>query len=304
MKKKLLLSAFLAFACGVTNAQNVIFEDGFESYTDFSIANVGSWTLNNINTANTGVPGGLSYANSGSPAAFFVFNSQTTSPNANNYNSTYNWNWSARTGDKAMISMYKTSGANNDWLISPAITLAASGNKLSFWAKSCSQSYSNELFKVGVSTTNTNTSSFTVISGANNLSTNVDKLTWKEYVFDLDAYAGQTIYISINCISNDQFGFAVDDFKVTSSLLATQENSLAKEGFKIYPNPAVDVVTLSDTKDVKLINFYDASGRLVKAVDNKSLKGNELSVSDLKSGIYVVDVERGNEHIKTKLIKK
>lgn len=304
MIKKVLTSALIVGTTYFASAQNIIFQDSFETYADFSIANVGGWTLKNVNTSNTGTPAGVTYANEGSPFAFINFNSQTTNPNINNSNSTYNWNWSARTGDKAMISIYKTSGTNNDWLISPSVTLGGSGNSLSFWAKSCSQSYSNELFEVSVSTTDTNPSSFTVISGSAPLSTSSHKLTWQEYTFNLDAYAGQTVYIAINCKSNDQFGFAVDDFKVTGNLLSTHEGNKAQGGFKLYPNPTSDIIKWNDAKDIKQMTIYDATGRTVKTVDEKALKANEVSVSDLKAGVYIVDVLQGTEHVKTKLIKK
>ena len=50
MKKILfsLLSAGFMFSAVNSNAQTVLFEDSFETYTDFAIANVGNWTLTDV----------------------------------------------------------------------------------------------------------------------------------------------------------------------------------------------------------------------------------------------------------------
>ncbi|WP_332021049.1 GEVED domain-containing protein, partial [Kaistella sp.] len=39
--------------------------------------------------------------------------------------------------------------------------------------------------------------------------------------YNLNSYSGQQVYIAIQCTSDDQFGFAVDDFKVVTAPLAT-----------------------------------------------------------------------------------
>jgi hypothetical protein len=55
MIKKLLFAGALALAFNSVNAQSVIFEDSFETYTDFAIANVGSWTLRDVDLKTTPV---------------------------------------------------------------------------------------------------------------------------------------------------------------------------------------------------------------------------------------------------------
>lgn len=50
MKKILfsLCTAGILFSANTVKAQTVIFEDSFETYTDFAIANVGNWTLTDV----------------------------------------------------------------------------------------------------------------------------------------------------------------------------------------------------------------------------------------------------------------
>lgn len=212
--KKVLLSSFLALGM-YANAQTVIFEDSFESYTDFAIANVGGWTLRDVDLSPTYGFQGITFANTGVAKAFQVFNSTTTTPPIT---PTATSDWTARTGNKAMVSFASVmppdgTGPNNDWLISPQMQLVTGGTELSFWGKSCDKTYGNEKFKVYVSTTGTAVANFTAITP---VLTSPADLTWHKYTYDLSAYAGQAIYVAIQCTSVDQFGFAIDDFKVVS----------------------------------------------------------------------------------------
>ncbi|MGL6128843.1 MAG: T9SS C-terminal target domain-containing protein, partial [Chryseobacterium artocarpi] len=75
MKKTLLLGAFLGL-CSL-NAQTTIFEDSFETYTDFAISNVGNWTLTDVDLAPTYGFEGVEFLNSGEAKSFQVFNSTT-----------------------------------------------------------------------------------------------------------------------------------------------------------------------------------------------------------------------------------
>ena len=201
----------------VINAQTVLFEDSFETYTDFAIANVGNWTLTDVDLKPTYGFNGITFLNSGVAKSFQVFNSTTTTP-AMTPSATSDW--TAKTGNKVMVSFGATSAPwSNDWLISPAIQLLSDGGTLSFWGKGCDSTYGAEKFKVLVSTTGTAVANFTAISP---LITTPSDAAWHEYTYSLSAYAGQTVYIAIQCTSDDQFGFAVDDFKVTSSISQTQ----------------------------------------------------------------------------------
>ncbi|TDX86919.1 GEVED domain-containing protein [Epilithonimonas xixisoli] len=222
--KKVLFSIFALaglVASNTLHAQYVVYQDSFESYTDFAIANVGGWTLRDVDLSTTYGFEGIDFENEYDPMAFIVFNSTTTTPPMT---SSATSNWSARTGVKAMISFASImpadegTGPNNDWLISPKIQLAADGGSLSFWAKSCSADYGAEKFRVYISTTGTAASDFTPLSA---IVTTPSDATWHEYTYSLGAYQSQNVHIAIQTTSSDQFGFAVDDFKVTTSIAPT-----------------------------------------------------------------------------------
>ena len=216
--KKFLLSCSLALGIGASAQTTVVFEDSFESYEDFAIANVGSWTLKDIDLKPTyGITSGgaaVVFANSGVAKSFQVFNASATTPASGA-------GFSARTGSKTMVCFNATSSPwNDDWLISPQISMVATGtSKVSFWAKSAHTDYGAEKFQIFVSTSGTDVANFTAISPV--VVTPADA-EWHEYSYDLTAYAGQQIYIAIRCTSDDQFALSIDDYKVTNTAPATE----------------------------------------------------------------------------------
>jgi hypothetical protein len=300
--KKLLLFLLLTF--GYVNGQTVLFEDSFETYDDFIISGIGNWTLVDVDLRPTYGFQGVTYTNSNVAKSFQVFNANSTTP-ALTPSSTSDW--SAKTGDKNIVCVAAVPAgaitANNDWLISPQITLGSSGNMLSFWAKSCSAQYGLEKFKVGISTTNTSTTSFTIIS--DNPVITLDDVTYAEYTYNLDAYAGQAIYISINCVSDDQFGFAIDDFLVTTTSM--NSDSFFTSNFSLAPNPVKDVFTVNAKNNVAIQNItvVDINGRVVNEVNNSnSSEAMQVNIGELNAGVYFVKVQTELGVGTSKIIKK
>ena len=293
----------LAASFGMT-AQVTIYEDSFEFYPDFAIANVGSWTLVDVDMNTTYGFNGIQFPNSNAVKSFQVFNATLTTPELTPSTGS---DWTARTGNKHMVAFAATSspnppGVNNDWLISPQIELGTSGNTVTFWAKSCDADYGAERFKVGVSTTGTSPADFTIISPGNYVTT-PSNATWVQYTYTLDAYQSQNVYIGINCVSNDQFGFAVDDFKVTATALSTE--SFFKSNFAMYPNPAKNVLNISGNAGLSMDNVVitDLNGRVVKQQNLGGVSSSELNVSDLTSGMYLVTISSADGKGTSKFMK-
>ena len=87
--------------------------------------------------------------------------------------------------------------------------------------------------------------------------------------------------------------------KFNGSVLAASDVAV-KSNLKVFPNPAVDVVTVTSNKDVKKVTVYDLSGKKVS-----STEGNKINVSALSKGNYILQVYYGNGGVEnTKLIKK
>ncbi len=192
---------------------SVGFEDDFESYADFSIA-FDPWTLVDVDLSETYGFSGITFPNSGVAMAYIIFNPTTCTPALEE---------TPHSGSKFAACFASTTPPNNDWLISPQTTVMA-GDAVSFWARSYVADYGLERFKVGVSTTGTAPADFTIISGASYISAPVD---WTEYSYSLASYAGQQVYVGIQCLSNDAFIFFVDDFAIGAP--ATREGFIASE---------------------------------------------------------------------------
>ena len=88
---------------------------------------------------------------------------------------------------------------------------------------------------------------------------------------------------------------------VDTNCLSTSETAV-KNDLKVYPNPFVDVINISNVDEVKSAIVVDAAGRVVKTFEKVS---QQLSLVDLKSGMYILKLNKKNGTEQTvKLIKK
>jgi hypothetical protein len=218
--KTITLFILLLVASFNANAQSTIFEDSFESYTNFAITGVGAWTLTDVDGAIAYPSGTFTFPNYDVPKSFQVFDPTS------GVSVTLGVGWTARTGTKSMTCFNAiptpTITANNDWLISPQMTLGTS-NSISFWAKASDLTYFAEKFNVSVSNTNTSVASFVKISPSTVAQPYVTMVSpaqvWYQFTYTIPTtYDNAPVYIAIQCVSDDMFGFLVDDFKVTGTV--------------------------------------------------------------------------------------
>lgn len=65
---------------------------------------------------------------------------------------------------------------------------------------------------------------------------------------------------------------------------------IVENNFEIYPNPAVDKISVSQIDNIRTIKVYNSLGSLVKEVRNT----NEVDVSELSKGVHFLQVDNGN----------
>jgi hypothetical protein len=309
--KKTLLIAIFAF-CSQLNAQTVLFEDSFETYNDFIIENIGDWITIDIDGSSTYAGGSeVEWPNRFLPQAFQIFNPTTAQvTNATTGNELRNFD--PRTGNKFIGSWAAVmpgageggAGPNNDWLVSPPISLGASQNNISFWVKSMSSSYGLDTYRVGVfvgSGIPSSPADFTIISGASNLVAPFPN--WAEYTTNLDNYSNQTIRVAIHCNSVDRYFFMVDDFKVTTATLST--DAFFASNFSLYPNPTTDVINVkSEASNIQNVKITDINGRIIISTNYNAVSNATLDVSSLISGMYLINISNDNGTGTSKFIKK
>lgn len=184
------------------------FREDFDSYTSFA-TNLSPWSNVDGDESTTWGIGNVSFPFQYSPMGFIVFSPSETTPPINSPAI------QPKSGKSFAACFASTNGANNDWLISPAME-AGGNSKVSFYVKSYSAQFGLERFRVGVSTSSPDPQNFEIISGPNYLTAPADQ--WKLMEFNLSAFNGQTIYIAINCISENSFLFMLDDFEFSTTL--------------------------------------------------------------------------------------
>jgi hypothetical protein len=305
MKKILLLMALVSFT--FTNAQVTIFEDGFETYTDFEVTTIGDWTQIDVDGDATYGSTSYDFTNESYTGTAIVFNpSATTNADGSGAADPATGTvWDAHTGDKGLYFVASTGNVsgtalNNDYMITPQIDLTgATGSSLNFWAKSLTDQWGNEKFEILLSTSGNSVADFT-----ENISGLVDDTPtdYTEYTYDLSAYDGQQVYIAIHYVSADTFVFQLDDFKVSANTAASvNENILSS--VSIYPNVTSDSFTVKNTSNIALtsVTLFDINGRVVL---KSNLNNSVVNVSNLSAGMYFVEINSANAKITRKLIKK
>lgn len=83
----------------------------------------------------------------------------------------------------------------------------------------------------------------------------------------------------------------IDSFSVDRPTASTQ--SFFANNFSVYPNPANNVLNLSvkNGLSVNEISMVDINGRIVKTVNTGFNSEMEINVSDLMSGVYMLNVK-------------
>jgi len=285
----------------------IIFEDGFESYPDF--ANLfAPWTLLDVDQSGTYGFSGISFPGSEDPMAYIIFNPSATTPPITTL--------VPHGGDKMAASFAAVNPPNNDWMIAPRVHLGTNSS-VRFYARSHVSTYGLERFRVGVSTLpNVIPQGFQYVSPGDYVEAPVN---WTEFVYDLSAYDGQSVWIGVRCVSNDAFVFYVDDFTIHSDggYVGNDDPgapAIVTELRGNYPNPfnPSTTITFSVKESAPVtIGVYNVKGQLVKTlVNEEKASGNHSVVWDgrdnngrsVSSGVYFYKMNAGKYSSTRKMI--
>ncbi|TDF72514.1 T9SS-dependent choice-of-anchor J family protein, partial [Candidatus Syntrophosphaera thermopropionivorans] len=282
------------------SSTNIILEDSFETYENFALT-FAPWTCVDVDQSGTWGIENVSFPNCFSPMAYIIFVPSATTPPISTPDVTH-------TGTKVAASFAATTPPNNDWLITPLLHRPA---QITFWARSYVSTYGLERFKVGVSTTGTNPSDFTIISGPNYIEAPV---SWTEYTYEIEGQP-ENAYIGIQCVSHDAFIFLLDDVTVEATPLADPNVPvLATELQGNYPNPFNPETTIrysvKETSPVT-IEVYNLKGQLVRTLVNEVKIAGNYSViwngrdshnQPVSSGVYFYKMNAGKYSSTKKMI--
>jgi C1A family cysteine protease len=166
------------------------------------------------------------------------------------------------------MGIYYNAEGNDDWLISPQITLSqAEQIHLSFWAHSHTSQYLED-FNVRISTTGKNIEDFIYTLAEERQVPDA----WTKYQYSLQELIDSSFYIAIQGVSVDKWYLWVDDFMISSKNYITKTDPMEGPSHFVlhqnYPNPfnpstkiSYDIPTVSDVQ----LSVYDLSGRVIKS---------------------------------------
>ena len=195
--------------------------DDFENYEAFTISNIGDWTLADVDGQGTAYFA-ATWPNRGAAHAFIVFNAPAIGAD---YDSGYESDWKALSGDQCLISFIAEAGTTNDWLISPM--LSGKEQTISFYVKGVS-GYTDS-YEVLTSTAESaiNRASFTAIAELGGTA----PAAWTKVEFTVPA---GTTYFAIRHTASVENGFALLIDDATFQAKAVSAPTLL--GYNIYRN--------------------------------------------------------------------
>ncbi|MDP8315135.1 MAG: carboxypeptidase regulatory-like domain-containing protein [Candidatus Celaenobacter antarcticus] len=167
--------------------------------------------------------------------------------------------------DKCIACLYESSVApNDDWFVSPPLAVTGT-SQFNFWAGNFDASYGEEEFNVLINTTGPDPTNF-VDNPVLYYKFDAGSVYWDEFTVDLSGYAGQTIWIAIQCISDYMWYLKVDDYTVTDMadgkgdfhLLANEKTHNQVTSTFVYPS---DVPRDQISENVKIVDSPRILGR-------------------------------------------
>ncbi|MEM0541389.1 T9SS type A sorting domain-containing protein [Flavobacterium sp. j3] len=299
--KKLLLS-ILVLGAFSANAQTTIFAENWDGVGP----GVAGWTLYNVDGRTPVGPEGTA----GEALSFLIQDAWNvlSLSDIQGANSEFLEYPAAATGMANNIiasnSWYTPIGVANDWLVSPLITVptGATNITLTWAATSLGSEQFLEDYRVLLSPTGGNAvANFTnlLIDVNNELSSG----NFRTQILN-NNLAGTSFRIAFQNDGNDQYVMFLDNIRVSANLPLSNGDFFSSK-FSIYPNPANNVVSISNFDNIMLneIIITDVNGRIVVKNKYSNVSQTEVNVSELTSGVYFMNIDTDSGRATKKFIK-
>lgn len=255
----------------------------FEQCQDFALTNLNpAWTSLDRDGSPTYGFEEFSFPHSTEAFGFIVFNPEQTTP------ALTTGEYFPYQGFRYGAAFFAGEGANDDWLISPKLSLPAEGAQMSFAVKSLTDAVGMEQYNVLVSATDNDPESFVQIGETYEAPAS----DWEEVTINLSDYAGKEVYLAIQCVtpSDQAFIFMIDDIRVSKP--AGNLGSDLSTQLSVYPNPATEMVCIRST-DARILQVSICNAQGTEVYQSGSMDSNEFrcNVSKLAPGAYFARVE-------------
>lgn len=137
-----------------------------------------------------------------------------------------------------------------------------------------------------------------------NLDSDYKPTSASNYIIDQgdNTYYDTAIFASFDLSGNDRFFNSTIDlgaYEYNSTLGFEDENSISK--LKLYPNPVSDRLFISTRAQIERLAIFNINGQLVKETNSVV---NGVDVSQLPSGLYMVQLQTNTNTATQKFLKK
>ena len=113
---------------------------------------------------------------------------------------------------------------------------------------------------------------------------------------------------TVTITAEDEYGnVSTCDFELTVESILGLEDSELNNAIVMYPNPAQNQVTISNSSNILLDSaaIYDVNGKLVSQINLQDMQQEKvIDVSSLASGVYIVQIQSEQSSVTKRLIKE
>lgn len=118
--------------------------------------------------------------------------------------------------------------------------------------------------------------------------------------FDVLAYKNASFKVRFTY--NDEggwgWGLGIDNFNLSGTL---SNESFVVQNNKVFPNPVKDFLTIDVQEPIEKVSILDVSGKIIAQPNTIS---NTVDVSNLQSGIYLVNYTANHKNYVSKIVKQ
>lgn len=259
-------------ACGtVTNAcNNLAGGPGFMGFE--ANENTGSWTIEDVN-------------NDGSSWLIAATPTNTTDSGP-------------RTGNKYVRYVYNSYNSADDWIWSNCIDFIDGHEyEVIYWYCASTNTYGtayDEIMEVGASTSQSVSNLIQIIQPRDTITNVFPNYLQKSLKFSVTG--NFEAYIGFHAISDaDKYVLQLDDIMIRDITPVANEEVVENTFFKLFPNPASDILHLDITSDKFIeeaeVRIFDMTGKLITNRQLKGIQNDDITfnVSDFSNGIYIVN---------------
>ncbi|KGO91247.1 T9SS type A sorting domain-containing protein [Flavobacterium subsaxonicum] len=124
-----------------------------------------------------------------------------------------------------------------------------------------------------------------------------------EYATSINAANGTTTNLLVYTIDDWDSSYFVDNVAYSTSLLGVKTSLLSS--LSVYPNPAKDVVTISNNENALINNVEvtDINGRVVKTANYSGVTNAQVNIADLANGVYMMTIASDKGTSTQKIVK-